>query len=86
MVGVQEIRARAPHGATAAVARMTRAFAWGQIGGPVASSLLLQLPFAGQRGLDLALQAGAAGLLLSAAWLWREQRIFEKTRESVHVA
>jgi hypothetical protein len=86
MVGVQEIRARAPHGATSAVARMTRAFAWGQIGGPVASSLLLQLPLAGQRGLALALQAGAAGLLLSAAWLWREQSVFGKTKEPAHVA
>jgi hypothetical protein len=86
MVGVQEIRARAPQAATAAVARMTRAIAWGQIGGPVASSLLLQLPLAGHRGLDLALQAGAAGLLLSAAWLWREQRVSEGTREPVRVA
>jgi hypothetical protein len=34
--------------------------------------LLLQLP--GAHGLNLALQAGAAALLLSAAWLWREAR------------
>jgi predicted MFS family arabinose efflux permease len=73
MIGVQEIRARAPHAATSAVARMTTAFALGQIGGPVASSLLLWLPATHGNGLNLALQAGATGLLVSAAWLWREQ-------------
>ena len=72
MAGVQEIRARAVGDPTALVGRMTAAFALGQIAGPIASSLLLQLP--GADGLNLALQAGAAALLLSAAWLWREAR------------
>ena len=72
MAGVQEIRARAVGDPTALVGRMTAAFALGQIAGPIASSLLLQLP--GADGLNLALQAGAAALLFSAAWLWREAR------------
>ena len=74
MAGVQEIRARAGSNPTALVARMTTAFALGQIAGPVASSLLLQLPAFAANGLDLALQAGAASLLLSALWLWRQTR------------
>jgi hypothetical protein len=53
------------------VGRLTEAFAFGQIAGPVASAILLQLPALGPRGLGLALQAGAAGLLASAVWLWR---------------
>lgn len=72
LAGVQEIRVRAPGDATALVSRMTSAFAVGQIAGPVASSLLLRL--SPVHGLDLALQAGAAVLLASAAWLWRAPR------------
>ncbi|TFZ01810.1 YbfB/YjiJ family MFS transporter [Ramlibacter humi] len=70
LAGIQEIRARTPGNATAAVGRMTAAFALGQIAGPVASSLLLQLSPA--HGLTLALQAGAVVLVASAVWLWRE--------------
>ena len=73
MAGVQEIRWRATGDPTALVGRMTTAFAIGQIAGPSASSLLQHLP--GVDGLGLALQIGAASLLLSAAWLWRESRI-----------
>lgn len=69
LAGVQEIRARATGDATALVGRMTAAFALGQIAGPVLSSLLLHAwP---ERGLDLALQAGALTLFASALWLWR---------------
>jgi MFS family permease len=71
LAGVQEMRARAPGQAAQLVGRLTAAFAFGQIAGPVASAILLQLPALGQRGLALALQAGAAGLLASAVWLWR---------------
>lgn len=69
LAGVQEIRARAQGNATRLVGSMTAAFAIGQIAGPVASSLLLQLWPA--HGLALALQLGAAALVASAAWLWR---------------
>jgi MFS family permease len=80
MAGVQEIRTRAGGDPTALVGRMTAAFALGQIAGPVVSSLLLHLPAFASNGLNLALQAGAASLLLSALWLWRETRksLFEK--------
>ncbi len=59
---------------------MTAAFALGQIAGPVASSLLLHMPALAANGLNLALQAGAAALLLSALWLWRQtcQPVLEK--------
>lgn len=72
MAGLQEIRARAIGDPTALVGRMTAAFALGQIAGPIASSLLLRVPVFAADGLNLALQAGAAALLLSAAWLWRQ--------------
>jgi predicted MFS family arabinose efflux permease len=74
MAGVQESRARSPEDPTALVSRMTAAFAVGQIVGPVASSLLLYLPSARTNGLNLALQAAGAALLVSAAWLWRQHR------------
>jgi MFS family permease len=80
MAGVQEIRARASGDPTALVGRMTAAFALGQIAGPIASSLLLHVPALAANGLNLALQAGAAALLLSAVWLWRQthQPMLEK--------
>lgn len=71
MAGVQEMRARAPAQAARLVGRITAAFALGQIAGPVCSALLLQVPLLAERALPLALQAGALGLLASAAWLWR---------------
>jgi hypothetical protein len=74
MAGVQEIRSRASGDPTALVARMTTAFATGQIAGPVASSLLLYVPALAKTGLDVALQLAAASLVLSALWLWRESR------------
>ena len=74
MAGVQEIRSRATGDPTALVARMTTAFAAGQIAGPVASSLLLYVPGLAKTGLAVALQLAAASLVLSALWLWRESR------------
>jgi MFS family permease len=71
LAGVQEMRARAPAGAPRMVARITAAFALGQIAGPVASALLLQWPALREHGLSVALQLGALGLLASGAWLWR---------------
>ncbi|MDB5947039.1 MAG: hypothetical protein JWQ33_2065, partial [Ramlibacter sp.] len=41
----------------------------GQIAGPVTSALLVRS--AGNGGLDIGLQAGAAGLMLTSLWLWR---------------
>ena len=70
LAGVQEIRARAGADASRMVARMTAAFAVGQIVGPVVSTFLVKLT--PTHGLELALQAGALALFASAAWLWRE--------------
>jgi predicted MFS family arabinose efflux permease len=74
VAGIQEIRGRAQGNPTPPVSRMTTAFAIGQIAGPVLSSLLLQLPAFAADGLSLALDAGAAALVVSALWLWREAR------------
>ena len=70
LAGVQEMRARAatPGHAASLVGRVTAAFAFGQIAGPVMSAVLLRL---GPRGLMLALATGAAALFATAAWLWR---------------
>jgi MFS family permease len=71
LAGVQEVRARATGDATPLVARMTAAFALGQIAGPIASSLLLHVPAFAQSGLDIALQVAALAVFASAVWLWR---------------
>jgi hypothetical protein len=84
LAGVQEMRSRAPHDPAAAVGRMTAAFAFGQIAGPVCSSLLLHVPAFAARGLDIALQAAAAGLLLSGLWLAREAARHSSTPEVAH--
>jgi MFS family permease len=84
MAGVHEIRARAVGDPTALMGRMTAAFALGQIAGPIVSSLLLHLPLAGANGLNLALQAGAASLTLSAIWLWRQTALPLTEKEISH--
>jgi hypothetical protein len=68
LAGVQEMRARAPAQAARLVGRITAAFALGQIAGPVASSLLLNV---GPQGLKQALVVGAAALFVTGAWVWR---------------
>jgi MFS family permease len=80
LAGVQEVRARAPAEAGRWVARITAAFALGQIAGPATSALLV--PVWGPRGLDLALQAGALALFASAAWLWRRTTPHTATQET----
>lgn len=75
LAGVQEMRERAGAGAPRALARMTTAFALGQIAGPLASNALLRVPgLDAATALDLALQMGAACLLATALWLWRAGR------------
>jgi hypothetical protein len=70
---------------TALFGRMTGAFAIGQISGPIVSSLLLAVRADGAGGLNLALQAGAASLVLSAAWLWRQTASPSIEKETAHV-
>jgi predicted MFS family arabinose efflux permease len=74
MIGMQEARARASGDPTALLGRMTAAFAIGQIGGPVVSATLGMLPAGQAAGLDLAFQAAAVVLVLSAAHLFRLAR------------
>lgn len=84
LAGVQEVRARAPGDATPLVARMTASFALGQIAGPIASSLLLHVPGFAQSGLNVALQIAAAGLFVTAVWLWRADRAPQTNQEVSH--
>ena len=84
LAGVQEMRARAPAAAAGLVARITAAFALGQIAGPVVSALLLQWPALRERGLPIALQLGALGLLASGAWLWRRAFHPQSKEETAH--
>lgn len=84
LAGVQEMRARAPADAARLVGRITAAFALGQIAGPAASALLLQVPALGARGLALALQIAALALLASGAWLWRRAHSSPGSKETVH--
>jgi hypothetical protein len=71
LAGVQEARALAVGNPTALVARMTAAFAFGQLAGPILSTVLTYLHIPVATALDVALQIAATGLLLSAAWLRR---------------
>jgi hypothetical protein len=86
LAGVQEMRERTtgPQ-ATAAVGRLTAAFAAGQIAGPVASSLLLYLPAWRDRALTLALFIAAIALLASASWLAAQARVTPISKEPTHV-
>jgi hypothetical protein len=71
MVGLQEARARAPAAPTALLGRMTGAFAFGQILGPLASAALTYLPITPASALDLSLRCAAVGLAISAIQLGR---------------
>jgi MFS family permease len=84
LAGLQEARARVTGDPTPLLARMTSAFALGQIAGPIASSLLLHVPRFAQSGLDIALQLAAVSLFASAAWLWRADRAPHATKEMSH--
>ena len=74
MVGLQAVRARASTNSTAVMARMTAAFALGQLAGPLLSATLGQLPAGHTAALNHALQLAALGLVLSAAYLWQMTR------------
>lgn len=72
MLGMQEARARAQGNATVILGRMTAGFAFGQLMGPIASVAIGQLTADYSTALNSALALSAAGLLLSAFYLWRE--------------
>lgn len=70
LAGVQEIRARMPGDAAAWVGYLTASFAFGQIAGPAAAALLLAQPALAPTAMGRCLEAAAALLAFSAAWLW----------------
>ena len=72
MLGMQEARARAHGNATVILGRMTAGFAFGQLMGPVASAAIGHFTADYSTALNAALALSAAGLLLSALYLWRE--------------
>ncbi len=80
MAGLQLAREARPSDPTLLLARMTMAFAAGQIVGP----LLVRLLGPGLRGgLDSITYANAAAtalLALTAAWLWRDNEPPRSTR------
>lgn len=82
MAGLQEVRARAPHAATKLLARMTGAFAAGQIAGPLLAALLTALPVTSGAALPIASLLAALGLALSAHYLWRLASVSNLTKES----
>lgn len=74
MVAMQEARARAEGNATVVLGRMTAGFAFGQLMGPVVSAAIGRITADFSTALTYALELSAAGLLLSAFYLWREVR------------
>lgn len=74
MVAMQEARTRAEGNATVVLGRMTAGFAFGQLMGPVASAAIGRFTADFSTALNYALELSAAGLLLSAFYLWREVR------------
>lgn len=74
MIGMQEARARAQGNTTVILGRMTAGFAFGQLMGPVASTAMGRFTADYSTALNHALALSAAGLLLSAFYLWREAR------------
>ena len=74
MLGMQEARARVQGDVTVVLGRMTAGFAFGQLMGPVASATIGRFTADYSTALNYALAVSAAGLLLSAFYLWREVR------------
>lgn len=72
MAGLQLARERVPAEPTPLLARMTAAFATGQVAGPVIVRLLSAQGLGGQSAMTLASGAAALLLALTSIWLWRE--------------
>lgn len=86
MIAMQEARVRAEGNATVILARMTAAFAFGQLMGPIASGALGQLTTEYSTALNYALGLAGAGLILSAMYLWyeaRQQHLLAEVRAAI---
>ncbi|HET7380838.1 MAG TPA: YbfB/YjiJ family MFS transporter, partial [Gaiellales bacterium] len=71
MAGLQMAREIMPRDPTPLLARMTAAFAAGQVAGPLLVRALQFQPAAGSAGVSVASAIAALVLVLSALWLWR---------------
>jgi hypothetical protein len=77
MAALQLIRERAAANPTPFLARMTIAFATGQILGPLVVRLIGETRLAGFDSIGLTTAIATATLGLSAVWLWRDDSIGE---------
>jgi MFS family permease len=84
MVGMQEARARAEGNATTILAQMTAGFALGQLAGPVTSAELGRLTANTSVALSYAMQLAAAGLIISAIYLWHGTCQRNQIKEHCH--
>jgi MFS family permease len=74
MTGMQEARARAQASATIVLARMTASFALGQLLGPIIFGILRHFSPNASSALNRGLELASAVLVLSAIYLWNEDR------------
>lgn len=81
MAGLQQARALAVANPTPLLARMTAAFALGQIAGPLLALGLARLGPAGGTGIEATLVLATLGLLASAGWLHRSTPALETAHE-----
>ena len=81
MIAMQEARARAEENATSILAQMTAGFAFGQLIGPVVTAAFGRLTANHSLALNHAMEAAAAGLILSAVYLWNEVRQQKQLKE-----
>jgi MFS family permease len=81
MIAMQEARTRAEGNATVILGQMTAGFAFGQLMGPVASAAIGSFTVDYSSALNYTLQLSAAGLFLSAFYLWREAHRHNLTKE-----
>ena len=82
MVGMQEARARAEKNATVILAQMTAGFAFGQLAGPVVSAAIGRITADASRALNYAMVSAAVSLMVSAIYLWCEDRERDRIKES----
>ena len=74
MAGLQLAREQVPANPTPLLARMTAAFAAGQIAGPLLVRALGPGRWAGWDALSWASAAATVLLVLTAVWLWRDAK------------
>jgi hypothetical protein len=72
MAGLQLARERVPADPTPLLARMTAAFATGQVAGPVVVRLLAVQSLAGRDAMTITSSVAALLLAFTSIWLWRE--------------